>query len=129
MKLKIFIALLAFTTATRAQDADTCNYGPHGGLLNTVKNYKIESLSEFGCVTVYIYDKSLTAISNKFASGEIVFFYDHAMTITKRLTPRGVDEFNVDVSNNSYTSYKVHFMMKEETIESRFLNYLEFVTK
>ena len=70
MKTKIIIAFIVLITSAKAQDTIQYVSGPHGGLLKTVENYKIETINSYGCITAYLFESTLTVIPNKFISLE-----------------------------------------------------------
>ena len=122
MKTKLIIAFIVLVTSAKAQD--TINYitGPHGGLLKTVENYKIETINSYGCITAYLFDVGLKAIPNKFISGTIMFFYSNGASLNNYLIPTGSDSFTADVSNTDYYYYIIHFKINEKIISARFNN-------
>jgi hypothetical protein len=122
MKIKIIIAFIVLITSARAQD--TINYvtGPHGGLLKSVENYRVEVINTYGCITAYLFNSSLTIIPNKYLSGTIMFYFDNNVTLNKYLIPEGTDGFSVDVSNANYYYYVIQFRQNEKTITTRFNN-------
>lgn len=122
MKTKLIIAFILLVTSGKAQD--TINYisGPHGGLLKTVENYKIETINSYGCITAYLFDVGLKAIPNKFISGTIMFFYSNGASLNNYLIPTGSDSFTADVSNTDYYYYIIHLKVDGKSISTRFNN-------
>ena len=129
MKTNIIIALIFLVAGVKAQD--TLNYvtGPHGGLLKTVDEYKIETINTYGCITAYVFDGKLTFIPNKFMSGSILFFYSNGASLNNYLIPSGTDGFTADVANINYYYYTIHFKVNGKTISTRFDNYLGIADK
>lgn len=129
MKSLILIAFIILVTNIKAQD--TINYmsGPHGGLIKTVQEYKIETINTYGCITAYVFDSKLTSIPNKFMSGSIMFFYSNGASLNNYLIPFGTDAFTADVSNINYYYYTIHFKVNGKTISTRFDNYLGIADK
>lgn len=111
-----------FITSIKGQD--TINYvtGPHGGLLKSVENYKVEVINTYGCISAYLFDSALKLIPNKYLSGSILFFFDNDVSLNKYLIPEGTDGFIVDVSNANYYYYVIHFKLNEKRIITRFNN-------
>lgn len=107
-----------------AKAQDTINYvtGPHGGLLKSVENYKIEVINMYGCISAYLFDGSLKIIPNKYLSGNILFFFDNNVSLNKYLIPEGTDGFSEDVSNANYYYYIIQFKLNEKRITARFNN-------
>lgn len=124
MKSQILIAFIILATNVKAQD--TINYvtGPHGGLLKTVEEYKIETINTYGCITAYVLDSKLTVIPNKFISGSILFFYSNGASLNNYLVPIDTEGFTADVANINYYYYTIHFKVNGKTISTRFDNYL-----
>lgn len=124
MKIKIIIAFIVLIASAKAQD--TINYlsGPHGGLLKSVENYKIETINTYGCITAYLFDGTLTLIPNKFVSGNITFFYNNGASLNNNLVLTGTDSFTADVANINYQYYIIYFKVNEQYISTRFNNYL-----
>lgn len=129
MKTTIIIACIAFATSAQAQDTTTAVSGPHGGLLKTVENYKIETLNSYGCITAYLFDRNLTSIPNKSVSGDAMFFYNNGVSLNKFLIPSGTDAFTTDVLNLDYYYYTVQFKVNEKMISAKFDNFLGIAIK
>lgn len=129
MKTKIIIALIVIITSAKAQDTINFASGPHGGLLKSVENYKIETINSYGCITAYLFDGSLKIIQNKFASGTIMFFYNNGASLNNYLIPSGTDSFTADVSNNDYYYYMIHFKVNGKMISTRFDNLYKIAEK
>jgi len=129
MKTKIIIAFIVMITNANAQD--TINYvsGPHGGLLKSVENYKIETVNSYGIITAYLFDGTLTLIPNKFTSGNIMFFYNNGASLNHYLIPSGTDSFTAKVSNTNYYYYTIHFKVDGKFINTRFENVLGIAEK
>lgn len=123
MKTKIIIAFIVLVTGAKAQDTISYVSGPHGGLLKTVENYKIETISSYGCITTYLFDGNLKAIPNKFISGTIIFFYGNDASLNNYLIPSGMDAFTADVSNTDYYYYVIHLKVAGKLISTRFDNF------
>jgi len=123
MKTKIMIAFCFFITGIKAQDSTMYVTGPHGGVLKTTENYKVEFISTFDCVTTYVYDEDCHLIPNKFISGSIMFFYDHEITLHKYLVPVGTDRFIADLPGATYIYCTMDFKINKKTIEVRFENF------
>lgn len=122
MKTKIIIAFIVLITNVKAQGTAYYVSGPHGGLLKTVENYKIETINSYGCITAYLFEKTLTVIPNKFVSGSIMFFYENGASLNNNLIPIGTEGFTVDVSNSNYLYYTIHFKVAGKLISTRFEN-------
>lgn len=129
MKTTLLIACIALATSVKAQDTTTAVSGPHGGLLKTVENYKIETINSYGCVTAYLFDAGLTPIPNKSVSGEALFFYNNGASLNKYLIPSGTDAFMVDVLDLNYYYYTIQFNVNEKMISTRFDNFLGIANK
>ena len=74
MKTIVFIVALLFSL--QVASAQQNGFGPHGGRLKTVGNYKLEL---FGCddhIEVYLFDSDTNAINNKDISGTVEFFFN-----------------------------------------------------
>ncbi len=123
MKTKIIIALIVIIVSVKAQDTINPVSGPHGGLLKSVENYKIETINSYGCITAYLFDGSLTLIQNKFISGSIMFYYINGVSLNNYLIPSGTDSFTVDVSNINYFYYIIHLKVNGKYISTRFDNF------
>ena len=123
MKIKIIIALMILVTSTKAQDTTSCVSGPHGGLLKTVENYKIEFISTYDCITTYLFDADFKAIPNKFIEGSIMFFYNNEVSLHKYLIPSGTDSFNADVPSATYNYCLMDFTINHRSIKVRFDNF------
>ena len=122
MKTKIIIAFIVLVTSAKAQDTTSYVSGPHGGLLKSVENYKIEVINTYGCITAYLFDKTLKAIPNKFISGSIMFFFNNDVSLNKYLIPNGTDGFTADVSSADYYYYTIRFEVNKKIISTRFDN-------
>jgi hypothetical protein len=122
MKTKILIALIVLATSAKAQDSTSYVSGPHGGILKTVENYKIETINSYGCITAYVFKGTLKAIPNKFISGTIMFFYDNGASLNQYLIPSGTDGFTADVANTNYYYYNIQFKIDGKLISLRFEN-------
>ena len=120
MKTKIIIAFIVFAVSGKAQDSTNGVSGPHGGLLKTVENYKIETINSYDCVTAYLFDKTLNVIPNKFISGTIMFFYNNEARLNNYLVPSGQDSFTADVPNIYYSYYIIRFNVNGKFISGRF---------
>lgn len=122
MKTKLIIALIVIVTSAKAQNTASFITGPHGGLLKSVENYKIETINSFGCITAYLFEGNLTVSPNKFVSGSIMFFYNNDASLNNYLIPIGTDGFTADVSNKDYYYYTIHFKVNGKLISTRFEN-------
>lgn len=121
MKEKIIIALIVLVSTIKAQDT-TNSINPHGGILKTIQNYKIEVVESYGCVSVYVYDATLKSISNRGITGEILFVYDNDASLNAKLKPVGNDGFIAEVLNSNYYYYTVHLKIHGKIIKSKFDN-------
>ena len=122
MKTKIMIAFIVLITSAKAQDSINYVTGPHGGLLKSVDNYKIEVINRYGCISAFLYDSGLKIIPNKYITGSILFFFENEVSLNKYLIPEGVDGFSVDISNANYYYYIIQFKLNEKRIATRFNN-------
>src|SRR6185312_2076501 len=97
--IKIIITLAFFVQVANAQQN---SFGPHGGRLKSVGNYKIEL---FGCddhIEVYLFDRDTNAISNNNISGAVEFFYSGQATLSSQLTHYGMDGFTAKIPANTF---------------------------
>ena len=124
MKTKFIIAFIVLLVSAKAQDMINFVSGPHGGLMKSVGNYKIETINTYGCITAYLFDGTLALIPNKFTSGTIMFFYNNGASLNNYLIPSGTDSFTADVSSIDYYYYIIHFKVNGKAISTRFDNFL-----
>lgn len=129
MKTKIIIAFIVITTSLKAQDPTLYISGPHGGLLKTVENYKIEFIPAFDCITTYLFDTDFKVIPNKFITGSIMFFYTNEGSLHKYLLPNGTDSFSADVPNANYNYCIMDFKINEKSIRVKFDGFLGIAKK
>jgi hypothetical protein len=123
MKTKIMIAFIVLVTSAKAQDTTTYVSGPHGGLLKTIENYKIEFISTYDCITTYLFDVDFIAIPNKFIEGSIMFFYNNEVSLYKYLIPSGKYSLNADAPGASYNYCLMDFTINHKSIKIRFDNF------
>jgi hypothetical protein len=103
------IALLTF--CTQIVSAQHSGFGPHGGRLKMVGNYKIEL---FGCddhIEVYLFDRDTNAISNNNVTGAVEFFYNGQATLSCPLVHYGMDGFTAKIPGNTFIYSKPTFNM------------------
>lgn len=108
------IALLTF--CTQIVCAQQSGFGPHGGRLKTVGNYKIEL---FGCddhIEVYLFDRDTNAISNNNITGTVEFFYSGQATLNSPLTHYGMDGFTAKIPANTFLYSKPSIELSEGVI-------------
>lgn len=129
MKTKIIIAFIVLITSVKAQDTTSYVNGPHGGLLKTVENYKIEFIYTFDCITTYLFDVDFNVIPNKFIVGSITFFYNKEVSLHKYLIPSGTDSFRADVPSANYNYCIMDFKINQKSIRVKFDNFSGIVKK
>ena len=117
------IAFIVLVTSAKAQDTTTYVSGPHGGLLKTIENYKIEFISTYDCITTYLFDVDFIAIPNKFIEGSIMFFYNNEVSLYKYLIPSGKYSLNADAPGASYNYCLMDFTINHKSIKIRFDNF------
>jgi hypothetical protein len=102
----ISIALVFFVQVMQARQN---GFGPHGGRLKTVGNYKIEL---FGCgnyLEIYLFDSDTDAINNNDITGNIEFFYANQTTLSSPLVRYGMDGFTAKIPVNAFSYSKPSF--------------------
>ena len=107
MKTIVFIVALLFSL--QVASAQQNGFGPHGGRLKTVGNYKLEL---FGCddhIEVYLFDSDTNAINNKDISGTVEFFFNGSATLVSPLVKYGMDGFTAKIPGNTFIYSKPSF--------------------
>jgi len=122
MKTVLMIALSIATICGVAQKQNTIQIGPKGGVVKTVQNYNIEMLNSTSVIYIYIYDKSLNAVSNSGVISEIVFCYPQDECLNKSLNVLGKNGFSVSIANPRYDYCDVTLIIDGVPIKAKFIN-------
>ena len=127
----IFIAILtALLSTLNGQVVIIKNKtGPHGGVVNVEKGYKIEMLDSPVSVVVYLFDTDMEVVSNKNIQAEIMFVYANNVTLNKSMLACEKNGFIVDVGSQYYLYSVVTFNISGKMISSKFENLLGLAEK
>lgn len=122
MRTFLALAFLGILNSFYAQVIIKNNIGPHGGILNVAKNYKIEMTNSPGSVDVYLFDTDMEVVSNKNVRAEIMFVYSSNNTINKTMIACGKNGFTTEVGNQFYFYSIVTFNISGKIVTSKFEN-------
>lgn len=122
MKTLLIITLSIITLCTKAQDKNIIQIGPKGGVVKTIQNYNIELLNSVSVIYVYIYDKSLNAVSNDGVLSEIVFCYPYDECLNKPLNTVGKNGFSVSVANPRFDYCDITLIINGIPVKAKFIN-------
>ncbi len=122
MKTLLIIALSIITIHTKAQEKKIMQIGPKGGVVKTVQNYNIEMLNSVSIIYVYLYDKSLNAVSNDGVISEIMFCYPYDECLNKSLKILGKNGFSVNVANPQFDYCDITLIINGRPIKAKFNN-------
>jgi hypothetical protein len=122
MKTLLIIVLSMTMSSTRAQEKNIVQIGPKGGIVKTIQNYNIELLNSVSIIYVYIYDKSLNAVSNDGVLSEIVFCYPYDECLNKPLTTMGKNGFTVSVANPRFDYCDITLIINGIPVKAKFMN-------
>ncbi|HWY10780.1 MAG TPA: hypothetical protein VN026_05615 [Bacteroidia bacterium] len=129
MKTVVIIALTIFAANIKAQEPIIYIEGPHGGTMKCEGDYKIEMLTSYKQILVYLYDKDVKSIANKGINGEVLFFYADDVSLSMKLKANESDGFVVEAADPDYFYCVVKFNIYGKTITTKFENQLELVEK
>ncbi len=122
MKTISIIICIIFSVNLKAQDAAITKIGPQGGGMKTVQNYNVELVNSISRVSVYLYDKSLTPVSNDGVLSEIIFCYEYDECLNKPLTILGKNGYTVNVANSHFKYCEVNLIINGKPISVKFNN-------
>lgn len=122
MKTLIIIALSIITININAQEKNIIQIGPKGGVVKTVQNYNIEMLNSVSIIYVYLYDKSLNAVSNDGVLSEIIFCYPYDECLNKPLNMLGKNGFSVNVANPRFDYCDITLIINGIPVKAKFNN-------
>jgi hypothetical protein len=122
MKNLMIIALSLIAIHTIAQEKNSTPLGPKGGVVKTVQNYNIELLNSVSIIYVYLYDKSLNAISNSGVLSEIILCYSYEECLNKPLKPLGKNGFSVSVANPQFDYCDITLIIDGKPLKAKFNN-------
>lgn len=122
MKKLIIIALSIITININAQEKNIIQIGPKGGVVKTVQNYNIEMLNSVSIIYVYLYDKSLNAVSNDGVQSEIIFCYSYDECLNKPLNMLGKNGFSVNVANPRFDYCDITLIINGIPVKAKFNN-------
>ena len=96
--------------------------GPHGGRIQTVGKYAIETKAVFPHLYAYLLSDKNIPINNKGITCDAdLFFYPNEHTSVS-LKPEGIDGFITETNISGYYSYRITFQAFGETITTKFEN-------
>lgn len=122
MKALLMIALSMIIITTKAQEKNIIQIGPKGGIVKTVQNYNIEMLNTVSVIYVYLYDKSLNAVSNNGVLSEIIFCYPYDECLNKPLNILGKNGFSVNVANQRFDYCDITLIINGIPVKAKFMN-------
>ena len=129
-KIIVFVVLLSvLTVAFISTDTFQVTTGPHGGRLQEVDDFNIETKTAFPNIYTYLLNKQCQPISNTGVSCEIKFFLTDGTTLDIPLKPYEVDGFTMESSILSYNSYRVTFHAFGKPVSAKFENENAIVQK
>lgn len=119
----IVCLLMAGTTISYAQISDNAVKTPHGGIIQTAGDYRIEMVERDNSLSFYVLDAKGKTISNKGVTGSVVFEFFNK---TKASNPISLDINNALFAEvpkaNVYTYCTISVIVKGKTISARFRN-------
>ena len=119
--IAIMIACIINLTV-HAQETSLLKTGPQGGGMKTIQNYNIELVNSTNRISVYLYDKSLSPVSNDGVLGEVIFCYTYNECLNKPLTTLGKNGFTVSVANTHYDYCDITLIINGIPVEAKFNN-------
>ena len=122
MKALLIIAFSIITINIKAQEKQIVQIGPKGGVVKTVQNYNIEMLNSVSMIYVYLYDKSLNAVSNDGVISEILLCYSYDECLNKSLKILGKNGFSVSVANPQFDYCDITLIINGKPIKANFNN-------
>lgn len=120
--IAVIITCIMFSHTIHAQDESILKIGPQGGSMKTVQNYNIELVNSISRMYVYLYDKSLTPVSNDGVLSEIMFCYEYDECLNKSLTILGKNGYTVNVVNSHFYYCEVTLIINGNPIKAKFNN-------
>lgn len=129
-KITVFaVFLLVLTAAFISMDKIQTTTGPHGGRLQQVEKFNIETKTSYSEIYAYLLNKQSKPMSNKGISCEIRFFFLDGTDLDVTLKPYQEDGFKIESSISDYQSYRVMFNAFGKNISAKFENENAIVQK
>src|ERR1700758_3099831 len=82
----------------RAQQGN--GLGPHGGMMKSIGDYKMEVLGCDDYLEVYLYDRDTNAVNNSKIVGNVEFYYNESAALVSSLVKYGIDGFTAKIPVN-----------------------------